>query len=122
MAGIDSLYPKYREACNRNSSLYTAEGDGEAEAGGQKGVPRQLLNTFNEMWMDVGVEVDLMRDALAAWVSEPGDPAFLAQISAYKDFGLTLSKTELEALVAWVQLVIMCGLRCLDKPGAKIRF
>ena len=62
-----------------------------------------------------------MRDALAAWVSEPGDPAFLAQISAYKDFGLTLSKTELEALVAGAAGNYVC-LRCLDKLAQKSGF
>ena len=25
VAGAEALWPKYREACNRNSSLYTAE-------------------------------------------------------------------------------------------------
>lgn len=80
-----------------------------------------MLNTFNELWRDVGVEVDLMRDALAAWVSEPGDPAFLAQISAYKDFGLTLSKTELEALVEGAGGNYVC-LRCLDKLAQKSGF
>lgn len=121
VAGIDSLYPKYREACNRNSSLYTAEAMEKQKQEAKREYRAQLLNTFNEMWMDVGVEVDLMRDALAAWVSEPGDPAFLAQISAYKDFGLTLSKTELEALVEGAGGNYVC-LRCLDKLAQKSGF
>ena len=121
VAGIDSLYPKYREACNRNSSLYTAEAMEKQKQEAKREYRAQLLNTFNEMWMDVGVEVDLMRDALAAWVSEPGDPAFLAQISAYKDFGLTLSKTELEALVEGAGGNYVC-LRCLGKLAQKSGF
>lgn len=121
VAGAEALWPKYREDCNRNSSLYTAEAMEKQKQEAKREYRAQLLNTFNEMWMDVGVEVDLMRDALTAWVSEPGDPAFLAQISAYKDFGLTLSKTELEALVAGASGNYVC-LRCLDKLAQKSGF
>ena len=121
VAGIDSLYPKYREACNRNSSLYTAEAMEKQKQEAKREYRAQLLNTFNEMWMDVGVEIDLMRDALAAWVSEPGDPAFLAQISAYKDFDLSLSKTELEALVEGAAGNYV-ALRCLDTLAHKSGF
>lgn len=64
-----------------------------------KGPPRPLCEAQQAI-DDLGVEVDLMRGALTAWVSEAGDPAFLAQIKAYKDFDLTLSRTELEALVS----------------------
>lgn len=118
VAFVDALYPKYRADCNRNVSLYTAEALENQRKEAKKEYSAQLLNTFNELWRDVGVEVDLMRDALAAWVSEPGDPAFLAQISAYKDFGLTLSKTELEALVEGAGGNYVC-LRCLDKLAEK---
>ena len=121
VAGAEALWPKYREACNRNSSLYTAEAMEKQKQEAKREYRAQLLNTFNEMWMDVGVEVDLMRDALTTWVSEPGDPAFLAQISAYKDFGLTLSKTELEALVEGAGGNYVC-LRCLDKLAQKSGF
>lgn len=121
VAGAEALWPKYREACNRNQGLYTAEAMEKQKQEAKREYRAQLLNTFNEMWMDVGVEVDLMRDALACWVSEPGDPAFLAQISAYKDFGLTLSKTELEALVAGAAGNYVC-LRCLDKLAQKSGF
>ena len=121
VATIDALYPKYRADCNRNASLYTAEALDNQRKEAKKEYSIQLLNTFNELWRNVGVEVDLMRDALAAWVSEPGDPAFLAQISAYKDFGLTLSKTELEALVAGAAGNYVC-LRCLDKLAQKSGF
>lgn len=121
VAFVDALYPKYRADCNRNASLYTAEALENQRKEAKKEYSAQLLNTFNELWRDVGVEVDLMRDALAAWVSEPGDPAFLAQISAYKDFGLTLSKTELEALVEGAGGNYVC-LRCLDKLAQKSGF
>lgn len=121
VAGAEALWSKYREACNRNQGLYTAEAMEKQKQEAKREYRAQLLNTFNEMWMDVGVEVDLMRDALAAWVSEPGDPAFLAQISAYKDFGLTLSKTELEALVEGAGGNYVC-LRCLDKLAQKSGF
>ena len=121
VAAIDALYPKYRADCNRNASLYTAEALGNQRKEAKKEYSAQLLNTFNEMWRDVGIEVDLMRDALAAWVSEPGDPAFLAQISAYKDFGLSLSKTELEALISGAGGNYVC-LRCLDKLAEKSGF
>lgn len=118
VAFADALYPKYRADCNRNASLYTAEALENQRKEAKKEYSAQLLNTFNELWRDVGVEVDLMRDALAAWVSEPGDPAFLAQISAYKDFGLSLSKTELEALISGAGGNYVC-LRCLDKLAEK---
>ena len=118
VAGAEALWPKYREACNRNKGLYTSEAMEKQKQEAKREYRAQLLNTFNEMWMDVGVEVDLMRDALAAWVSEPGDPAFLAQISAYKDFGLTLSKTELEALVEGAGGNYV-ALRCLDTLAHK---
>lgn len=118
VAFVDALYPKYRADCNRNVSLYTAEALENQRKEAKKEYSAQLLNTFNELWRDVGVEVDLMRDALAAWVSEPGDPAFLAQISAYKDFGLSLSKTELEALISGAGGNYVC-LRCLDKLAEK---
>lgn len=121
VAFADALYPKYRADCNRNASLYTAEALENQRKEAKKEYSAQLLNTFNELWRDVGVEVDLMRDALAAWVSEPGDPAFLAQISAYKDFGLSLSKTELEALVEGAGGNYVC-LRCLDKLAQKSGF
>ena len=121
VATIDALYPKYRADCNRNASLYTAEALDNQRKEAKKEYSIQLLNTFNELWRNVGVEVDLMRDALAAWVSEPGDPAFLAQISAYKDFGLTLSKTELEALVEGAGGNYVC-LRCLAKLAQKSGF
>lgn len=121
VAAIDALYPKYRADCNRNASLYTAEALGNQRKEAKKEYSAQLLNTFNEMWRDVGIEVDLMRDALAAWVSEPGDPAFLAQISAYKDFGLSLSKTELEALISGAGGSYVC-LRFLAKLAEKSGF
>ena len=118
VATIDALYPKYRADCNRNASLYTAEALDNQRKEAKKEYSIQLLNTFNELWRDVGVEVDLMRETLACWVSEPGDPAFLAQISAYKDFGLSLSKTELEALISGAGGNYVC-LRCLDKLAEK---
>ena len=121
VAGAEALWPKYREACNRNKGLYTSEAMEQQKQEAKREYRAQLLNTFNEMWMDVSVEVDLMRDALAAWVSEPGDPAFLAQISAYKDFGLTLSKTELEALVEGAAGNYV-ALRCLDTLAHKSGF
>lgn len=121
VATIDALYPKYRADCNRNASLYTAEALDNQRKEAKKEYSAQLLNTFNELWRDVGVEVGLMRDALASWVSEAGDPAFLAQIKAYKDFGLTLSRTELEALVAGAGGNYVC-LRCLDKLAEKSGF
>lgn len=118
VAGAEALWPKYREACNRNQGLYTSEAMEKQKQEAKREYRAQLLNTFNEMWMDVGVEVDLMRDALTAWVSEPGDPAFLAQISAYKDFDLSLSKTELEALVEGAAGNYV-ALRCLDTLARK---
>lgn len=121
VAAIDAMYPKYRADCNRNASLYTAEALENQRKEAKKEYSAQLLNTFNELWRDVGVEVDLMRDALASWVSEAGDPAFLAQISAYKDFGLSLSKTELEALISGAGGNYVC-LRCLDKLAEKSGF
>lgn len=121
VAFVDALYPKYRADCNRNASLYTAEALDNQRKEAKKEYSAQLLNTFNELWRDVGVEVGLMRDALASWVSEAGDPAFLAQIKAYKDFGLTLSRTELEALVAGAGGNYVC-LRCLDKLAEKSGF
>lgn len=121
VATIDALYPKYRADCNRNASLYTAEALDNQRKEAKKEYSAQLLNTFNELWRDVGVEVDLMRDALTTWVSEAGDPAFLAQISAYKDFGLSLSKTELEALISGAGGNYVC-LRCLDKLAEKSGF
>ena len=121
VATIDALYPKYRADCNRNASLYTAEALDNQRKEAKKEYSIQLLNTFNELWRDVGVEVDLMRETLACWVSEPGDPAFLAQISAYKDFGLTLSKTELEALVEGAAGNYV-ALRCLDTLAHKSGF
>lgn len=121
VATIDALYPKYRADCNRNASLYTAEALENQRKEAKKEYSAQLLNTFNEMWRDVGVEIDLMREALAAWVSEAGDPAFLAQIKAYKDFDLTLSRTELEALVAGAGGNYVC-FRCLDKLAERSGF
>ena len=121
VATIDALYPKYRADCNRNASLYTAEALENQRKEAKKEYSAQLLNTFNEMWRDVGVEIDLMREALAAWVSEAGDPAFLAQIKAYKDFDLSLSKTELEALVAGAGGNYVC-FRCLDKLAERSGF
>lgn len=121
VATIDALYPKYRADCNRNASLYTAEALENQRKEAKREYSAQLLNTFNELWGDVGVEVDLMRDALTAWVSEAGDPAFLAQISAYKDFDLTLSRTELEALVAGAGGSYV-ALRCLDRLAEKSGF
>lgn len=121
VAFVDALHPKYREACNRNASLYTAEALENQRKEAKREYSAQLLNTFNELWGDVGVEVDLMRDALTAWVSEAGDPAFLAQISAYKDFDLTLSRTELEALVAGAGGSYV-ALRCLDRLAEKSGF
>lgn len=121
VAAIDALYPKYRADCNRNASLYTAEALENQRKEAKREYSAQLLNTFNELWGGVGVEIDLMRDALAAWVSEAGDPAFLAQIKAYKDFDLTLSRTELEALVAGAGGDYVC-LRCLDKLAEKSGF
>ena len=121
VATIDALYPKYRADCNRNASLYTAEALENQRKEAKREYSAQLLNTFNELWGGVGVEIDLMRDALAAWVSEAGDPAFLAQIKAYKDFDLTLSRTELEALVAGAGGNYVC-FRCLDKLAERSGF
>ena len=121
VAGAEALWPKYREACNRNQGLYTAEAMEKQKQEAKREYRTRLLDMFDELWRDVGVEVDLMRETLACWVSEPGDPAFLAQISAYKDFGLTLSKTELEALVAGAAGNYVC-LRCLDKLAQKSGF
>ena len=120
-ACVDAMYPKYRADCNRNASLYTTEALENQRKEAKKEYSAQLLNAFNELWRDVGIEVDLMRDALTTWVSEAGDPAFLAQIKAYKDFDLTLSRTELEALVAGAGGSYVC-LRCLDKLAEKSGF
>ena len=65
VATIDALYPKYRADCNRNASLYTAEALDNQRKEAKKEYSIQLLNTFNELWRDVGVEVDLMRETLA---------------------------------------------------------
>lgn len=113
VAGIDALYPKYREACNRNKGLYTVEAMEKQKLEAKREYRAQLLNMFEEMWRDVGVEVDLMKETLACWVSEPANPVFLAQIKAYWDFDLSLSRTELEALVAGAGGSYV-GLRCLD--------
>lgn len=114
VAGVDALYPSYRADCKRNANLYTTEAMEAQRKQVQADYKRRLLNAFDELWRDAEIELDLMRDALAAWVSEPGNPAFLAQIGAYRDFGLDLSKTELEALVEGAGGNYVC-LRCLDK-------
>ena len=118
VAGVDALYPKYREACNRNKGLYTSEAMEKQKLEAKREYRAQLLNMFNDLWHDVGVEVDLMKETLACWVSEPANPAFLAQISAYKDFDLALSRTELEALVDGAGGSYV-SLRCLDKLAGK---
>ncbi len=121
VAGAEALWPKYREACNRNKGLYTSEAMEQQKQEAKREYRAQLLNMFNEMWRDVGVEVDLMKETLACWVSEPANPAFLAQISAYRDFDRTLSRTELEALVEGAGGNYVC-LRCLDKLAQKSDF
>lgn len=118
VASADALYPRYRADCNRNRDLYTAEALEAQRKQAKEEYSRKRLELFNELWRDVGVEIDLMRDDLAAWVSEPGDPAFLAQIKAYRDFDLSLSRTELEALVAGAGGNYVC-LRCLDTLAGK---
>ena len=79
VATVDALYPKYRADCNRNASLYTAEALENQRKEAKKEYSAQLLNTFNALLGDVGVEIDLMRDALAAWVSEAGGSRYRAR-------------------------------------------
>lgn len=118
VASADALYPNYRKDCDRNRDLYTAEALEAQRKQAKEEYSRKRLELFNDLWRNVGVEIDLMRDDLAAWVSEPGDPAFLAQIKAYRDFDLSLSRTELEALVAGAGGSYV-ALRCLDMLARK---
>ena len=63
-------------------------------------------------------EIEKMRSALYAWIREPADPAFLAQLRTYHDFDLKMEQVEIEAMVEQAAGNFV-ALRCLNAVAEK---
>ena len=66
-------------------------------------------------------EIEKMRSALYAWIAEPANPAFLAQLRTYHDFDLRMEQIEIEAMAEQAAGNFV-ALRCLNAVAEKSGF
>lgn len=118
VAGVNSAYSTYNVEKNRNKNLYTAEALAAQAAQAQESGRRFVAQQMEDTRAAVTVEVEKMRSALYAWIREPADPAFLAQLRTYHDFDLKLEQVEIEAMVEQATGNFV-ALRCLNAVAEK---
>lgn len=118
VAGVNSAYSTYNVEKNRNKNLYTAEALAAQAAQAQESGRRFVAQQMEDTRAAVTVEVEKMRSALYAWIREPADPAFLAQLRTYHNFDLKLEQVEIEAMVEQAAGNFV-ALRCLNAVAEK---
>lgn len=118
IAGTNSAYSTYNVERDRNKGLYTeaalAAQAAKAQESGRRAVAQQVEDTRAA----VLAEIEKMRSALYAWIREPADPAFLAQLRTYHDFDLKMEQVEIEAMVEQAAGNFV-ALRCLNAVAEK---
>lgn len=113
VAGVNSAYSTYNVEKERNKNLYTAEALAAQAAQAQESGRRAVAQQMEDTRAAVTAEIEKMRSALYAWIREPADPAFLAQLRTYHDFDLKLEQVEIEAMVEQAAGNFV-ALRCLN--------
>lgn len=118
IAGVDSVYSTYHVEKDKNKGLYTetalAAQAAQAQESGRRAVAQQMEDTRAAALDEVGK----MRSALYAWIREPADPAFLAQLRTYHDFDLKMEQVEIEAMAERAAGNFV-ALRCLNAVAEK---
>lgn len=121
IAGTNSAYSTYNVERDRNKGLYTeaalAAQAAQAQEIGRRAVAQQMEDTRAA----VLAEVEKMRSALYAWIAEPANPAFLAQLRTYHDFDLKMEQIEIEAMAEQAAGNFV-ALRCLNAVAEKSGF
>ena len=124
IAGVNSAYSTYRQKWDDQAVYQKEYFDKRVEEAKKRGIQHvreQLANTKTE----TAAQIKEMRSALYAWIREPADPAFLAQLRTYHDFDLKLEQVEIEVM-AEQAAGNFAALRCLnavaEKSGYHINF
>ena len=121
IAGTNSAYSTYAAERDRNKGLYTeaalAAQAAQAQESGRRAVAQQMEDTRAA----VLAEVEKMRSALYAWIAEPANPAFLAQLRTYHDFDLKMEQIEIDAMAEQAAGNFV-ALRCLNAVAEKSGF
>lgn len=118
VAGVNSAYSTYNVEKERNKNLYTAEALAAQAAQAQESGRQFVVQQMEDTRAAVTAEIEKMRSALYAWICEPADPAFLAQLRTYHDFDLKLEQVEIEAMVEQAAGNFV-ALRCLNAVAEK---
>lgn len=121
IAGTNSAYSTYNVERDRNKGLYTeaalAAQAAQAQESGRRAVAQQMEDTRAA----VLAEIEKMRSALYAWIAEPANPDFLAQLRTYHDFDLRMEQIEIEAMAEQAAGNFV-ALRCLNAVAEKSGF
>ena len=121
IAGTNSAYSTYNVERDRNKGLYTeaalAAQAAQAQESGRRAVAKQMEDTRAA----VLAEIEKMRSALYAWIAEPANPDFLAQLRTYHDFDLRMEQIEIEAMAEQAAGNFV-ALRCLNAVAEKSGF
>ena len=121
IAGVNSAYSTYNVERDRNKGLYTeaalAAQAAQAQESGRRAVAQQMEDTRAA----VLAEIEKMRSALYAWIAEPANPDFLAQLRTYHDFDLRMEQIEIEAMAEQAAGNFV-ALRCLNAVAEKSGF
>lgn len=118
IAGVDAAYSTYAIEKDRNKGLYTEAALEAQAARAQESGRRTVAQQMEDTRAAVRDEVEKMRSALYAWVNEPADPAFLAQIRTYHDFDLKMEQLEIEAMTEQAAGCYV-ALKCLNAVAEK---
>lgn len=121
VSGVNASYSAYAADRDRNKGLYTeaalAAQAAQAQESGRRAVAQQMEDTRAA----VLAEVEKMRSALYAWIAEPANPAFLAQLRTYHDFDLKMEQIEIDAMAEQAAGNFV-ALRCLNAVAEKSGF
>lgn len=118
IAGVDAAYSTYAIEKDRNKGLYTEAALEAQAARAQESGRRTVAQQMEDTRAAVRDEVEKMRSALYAWIREPADPAFLAQLRTYHDFDLKMEQVEIEAMAERAAGNFV-SLKCLNAVAEK---
>lgn len=118
VSGVNASYSAYAADRDRNKGLYTeaalAAQAAQAQESGRRAVAQQMEDTRAA----VLAEIEKMRSALYAWIAEPANPDFLAQLRTYHDFDLKMEQIEIEAMAEQAAGCYV-ALKCLNAVAEK---
>ena len=118
VSGVNASYSAYAADRDRNKGLYTeaalAAQAAQAQVSGRRAVAQQMEDTRAA----VLAEIEKMRSALYAWIAEPANPDFLAQLRIYHDFDLRMEQIEIEAMAEQAAGCYV-ALKCLNAVAEK---